>query len=377
MNIEDFCRLHSGDVRDIQAVTQGWNLTEIHELLDAACEHGRQGESLRGVIGDAVILGDGLCGGTLLDQIPPAVQEAFANLMDVRPGNVSEMRSLLLSHLQADDGGFRSFNDPGVVGFISKLKGQIGENLFAEHVGAAARLAASGSQEGWDVAVQQGDGVFEYVQVKLYGSASGVVQHMIDVQQKVTHGVLRGIDGETVNKVLFAVPEDIRADVVSLAGKHEGLAELVYEKSIPINASNASALVTEGMSNVGPDQLQHFFGQLLCGAVAAGALHAAVNGFLWHKESKELSAAFADTVTDTLVSTAGIGIGLVAESLIQTAVVSGVFGIGARIFISRVTRSRWNFAEFLQKSLAETEAQITSLQRMMAAGDETLILEEA
>ena len=69
MNIEDFCRLHSGDVRDIQAVTQGWNLTEIHELLDAACEHGRQGESLRGVIGDAVILGDGLCGGTLLDHL--------------------------------------------------------------------------------------------------------------------------------------------------------------------------------------------------------------------------------------------------------------------------------------------------------------------
>lgn len=366
MKIEEFCSLYGEAVRDINSVTQDWHVTELQELVETACTHGRQGGSLHGAVGDAVVVGDALRGGTLLDQIPPPVQEAFASLMGVKPSNVPEMRSLLLSHLQTERGGFRSFSDPSVIGFVSKLKGQIGENLFTEHVGTAARLAASGSQEGWDVAVRQSDGAFQYVQVKLYESASGVVRHMQEVQQKVLSGALGGVDGEPVSKVFFAVPDDIRDDVVRLAAKHDGLADMVYDKSIPISARNAGSLVTEGMSNVGPDQLKHFFGQLLCGAVAAGTLHAVVNGFLWHKESKELSSAIADTVTDTFVSTAGIGIGLIAESLIQTTLMSGAIGIGARMFISRVTRSRWSFAEFLQKSLAETEAQIALLQQVNA-----------
>ena len=368
MDITEFCCLHGEMTRDIQSVTQDWHVAEFQEMLYAACEHDRHtvsaGESLRSAVGDAVILADAVHGGGMLDTIPPAVQDAFVKLMHVTPGDYSEMRRELLSHLRADDGGFRSFSDPGVLGFISKLKGQIGENLFAEHVGGAARLAVSGSQEGWDVAVRQGDGVFQYVQVKLHASASGVVRHMIDVRNKALGGAIEGIDGETVNKVLFAVPDDIRADVLRLAGKHDGLAELVYEKSIPISARNAGVLVTEGMSNVGPDQLKHFFGQLLCGVTTAGAIHAVVNGFLWHKESKELATAIADTVTDTLVSTVGIGIGLVADSLIRTALFSGAVGIGARMFISRVARSRWNFAEFLQKSLAEAEARIAVLQQL-------------
>jgi len=360
MTIDEFCRLHAGDTKDIGSVVLDWHLDD---LVDTACTQFQPGDTLREAVGTAAILVDVVRGGSMLDQIPPAVQDAFVKLMNVKPGNISEMRSLLLSCCTADDGSFLSFNDRSVLGFISKLKGQIGENLFAEHVGSAASLAASGSQEGWDVAIRQANGTYQYVQMKLYGSASGVVQHMVDVQQKAAAGTPTGVGHDTVSKVFFAVPDDIRADVIRLAGQHDGLAELVHDKSIPISARDASALVTEGMSNVGPDQLKHFFGQLLCGAVAAGAIHAVVNGFLWHKESKELSAAFADTVTDTLVSTTGIGVALVVENLIRTAVIAGALGIGARMFISRVTRSRWNFAEFLHKSTAEMEARIALLQQ--------------
>jgi hypothetical protein len=347
---------------------QDWHIAEIHDLLDAACKSGLSspaktsiGEAMRSVAGDAVIVGDALRGGSLLDQIPKAVQEAFVNLMGEKAESVSDMRRLLLSHLQAANGGFRSFDDPRVMGFINKLKSQIGEDLFQEHIGSTARLAASGSQEGWDVAVQQADGACHYVQVKLYGTASGVVRHMLDVQQKTLDGRLAGIDGETVSKVFFAVPDDIRPDVLRLAGRHEGLVDMVYDKGVPISAKDASGLVTEGMASVGPERLTHFFSELLCGAVAAGALHAAVNGFLMYKESKELTAAVADTITDTLVSTAGIGIGLLAESLIHSAVMSSAVGISTRFFIGRVTRSRWNFAEFLQNSLAETENLMAKL----------------
>lgn len=368
MTVDDFCLLHPGGVRGIQSVVQDWHIAEIHHLIDAACKSGQPshakpsiGEALQSVAGDAVIAGDALRGGSLLDEIPKAVQDAFANLMGEKAETVSDMRRILLSHLQATDGGFRSFEDRGVMGFISKLKAQIGENLFCDHVGSTARLAASGSQEGWDVAVQQADGAYDYVQVKLYGSASGVVRHMLDVRQKTFDGRLAGVDGETVSKVFFAVPDDIRPDVLRLAGRHEGLTDMVYEKGIPISAKDASGLVTEGMASVGPERLTHFFNELLCGAVAAGALHAAVNGFLMYKESKELSAAVADTITDTLVSTAGIGIGLLAESLIHSALMSSAVGISTRFFIGRVTRARWNFADFLQNSLAETENLIAKL----------------
>jgi hypothetical protein len=370
MKIDEFCQLHAGEKRDIDSIVQDWHVAEVDGLLDALLKPEQTapsktsvGEAIRGVAGDAVIVGDALHGGSLLDQIPTAVQKAFVNLMGEKAESISDMRQLLLSRLQAADGGFRSFDDRGVMGFVSKLKAQIGEDLFKEHIGGAAQLATSGSQEGWDIAVQQAGGAYDYVQVKLYGSASGVVQHMLSVQQKAFDGRLTGVDRETVSKVFFAVPDDIRPDVLRLAGRHEGLTDMVYDKGVPISAKDASSLVTEGMASVGPERLTHFFSELLCGAVAAGALHAAVNGFLMYKESKELTAAAADTITDTLVSTAGIGIGLLAESLLHSALMSSAVGLSTRFFIGRVTRSRWNFAEFLQSSMAETEILMAKLTR--------------
>jgi hypothetical protein len=368
MTIEEFCRLHAGGARDIQSVIQDWQVAEISDLFDEACASGTPaaakeciGEAMRSMAGDAVIVGDVISGGSLLDQVPPVLQEAFVKLMGAKADSLTEMRRILLSHLQSADGGYRLLDDRHVVGFVSKLKAQIGENLFKEHLGSVASLATSRSQEGWDVAVRQADGVVQYVQVKLYGSASGVVRHMLEVQQKAINGELAGVDSEAVSKVFFAVPADIHPDVIRLAGKHEGLADMVYDKAIPISAKDASHLVNQGLANVGPRQLKHFFGEWASGAAAAAALHAAVNGFLMYKESKELAAAAADTLTDTVVSAAGIGVGLVAESVIRTTLMSSVVGITARLFIGRLTRSRWNFAEFLKKSLAETEVLMEQL----------------
>ena len=113
---------------------------------------------------------------------------------------------------------------------------------------------------------------------------------------------------------------------------------------------------------MGPDQLEHFFDELLGGAVAAGSLHALVNGFLWYKGSKEFSAAFASTAASTTLSTAGIGVGLIADTLCHAAVLSGAVGIGSRIFLSRLANSRWDFATFMEESIFETNALIDSLR---------------
>jgi len=54
--------------------------------------------------------------------------------------------------------------------------------------------------------------------------------------------------------------------------------------------------------------------------------------------------------------------GLVAETLWHSAVFSGAIGIGGRLFLGRLARSRWNFAKVVLNSIAETQTQIAALQ---------------
>ena len=317
MNIETFCDKFGANSRSINDIMRQWQIEELDGLLKTlAAQHDQ-------IIGSAVVVGDALYGGTLLDQIPPEVQKAFANLMHEKANSYWEMRHILLEHCRASDGGFLSFNDNHILGFISKLKGQIGENLFQQHIGHAAMLAESGSQEAWDIAVKQSDGLHHYVQVKLYSNPHNVIRHMLKVHERVLQGDLAGVNHETVHHVYFAVPEGIKAEVHRLAATHEGLSEMLYDKTIPISADHAGRLVAEGMSNVGPDELSHFFHELLGGAIVAGTLHSVVNGFLWYKGSKEFSAAFASATASTAISTSGIGLALIAETLCHTVMVSG------------------------------------------------------
>ncbi len=358
MKIEDFCARFGSNSRNINEVTRQWQIDELDELLRTLSdEHGQ-------LIDSAVIVGDALHGDGMLDQIPRGLHDAFFSLMKEKADTYEKMRQILRGNIQSSDGGFLSFDNPHVRGFISKIKGQIGENTFQRHVGTAAELAHSGSQEGWDVAVKQADGLHEYVQVKLYTDPHKVVAHMLKVQQKVLDGRLTGVDNEMIHRVYFAVPEDISEQVHRLADTHPGLSDMLYEKNIPISAHGAADFVTEGMSNVGPDELSHFFHELLGGAVAAGSLHAIVNGFLWYKGAKEFSDAFASAAASTTISAAGIGMGLVAETFFHTAMLSSGFGIGTRFFLGRVARSRWNFAEFLEESITRTGQHIGNLRRI-------------
>jgi len=360
MNIRDFYAQYGGNTRKINDVMRQWQLVELDGLLRTLRNQHDQ------LIGSAVIVGDAIHGGTLLDDLPRDLKDAFFGLMHEKADTYREMREILLDHMHADNGGFLPLGDRHVVGFINYLKGRIGENLFQHHVGSAATLAELVNQEGWDVSVRQADGLQHYVQVKLYDKPYGVVRHMLKVQRKIAAQTITGIDHHTpVDHIYFAVPEDIKGEVLRLAEKHDGLSSMIYEKSIPIDAHSAKGIVAEGMSNIGPDQLNHFFGELLCGAVAAGSLHAVVNGFLWYKGSKEFSAAFAGATASTAISTTGVGMGLAAEMLGHTVMLSSAVGIGTRLLLGRMARSRWNFAEFLERSISETDSRLAALQPAM------------
>ena len=357
MNIDEFCSRFGSDARTIDAVASQWHFVEMDRMLRNLDDD---------AIGTAVIMGDALHGDGLRDQIPRELKDAFTCLMKENAESYQDMRRILSDRIRDGDGGFLSFDDPRVQGFVSKLKGQIGENAFQRHAGAAAHLAQSGSQEGWDIAINHPDGSHEYVQVKLYASPSAVVGKMREVQEKLANGLIEGWDGETVERIDFAVPENIADHVRQLSERYPELSGMEI-RTIPISTDTAADFVKEGLGNVGPEQLGHFFDELLFGAVAAGSMHALVNGFLWYKGAKDFSDAFADAAANTSLSAAGIGIGLLAESLLNAVAFASVVGIGGRLLLSRFARSRWSFADFLEQSIASSEGQIAALQELGGA----------
>ena len=148
MTIDDFCARFGENTRNITNVIRQWQFEEVDSLLRKL---GRQHDPL---IGAAVIMDDALRGDGMLDQIPQ-LHDAFANLMGEKANSYQEMRQVLPDAIENEDGGFFALNDRHVAGFVNKIKGQIGENVFKNQVGDAAEFARSGSQEAWDVSVRQ------------------------------------------------------------------------------------------------------------------------------------------------------------------------------------------------------------------------------
>jgi len=353
VDIDEFCNLYGSNPRPIDAVAADWNIAEIDRMLARLDQD---------FIGDATVIGDAIHGDGIRDQIPPQLGEAFRSLMKVKANSYHEMRQILAERMRDSDGEYLSFRDPRVIGFVNKLKGQIGENEFQRHVGSAARLASSGSQEGWDVVVTQSDGAHEYVQVKLYTNPNDVLRQMREVHEKLANALIDGVDGETVEQISFAIPENIADEVKQRV--IDRFPELIDIKlrTVPLAASTAADLVEQGLNNVGPGALEHLFDELLGGTLAAGSLHAIANGYLWYQGAKNFSDAYEDMITNTSLSMVGLGFGLLAETLMSAVPISAVIAIGGRAVISRAARSRWSFADFLEESIQASENQVLGLQ---------------
>jgi len=173
-------------------------------------------------------------------------------------------------------------------------------------------------------------------------------------------------DGEkAVNHIDFAVPSDIHEEVVNAALNDTTLRNIEVLK-IDITADQAGSIVKEGVNNVGPDALEHFFGELFGDIAMAGSLHAAVNGFLLYKGAKEFEEAMADTAFATAISATGFTVAMLTESILEASRLGGpaciLVGVGTRAFLSRVARSRWRFADFLECSIQHLEAQMRILR---------------
>jgi len=354
MKIEDFCRDYGGNARKISQILRQWQFDELDELLSRLTQG-----PVHQIAGSAVIAADAIHNGSLIDHVPSEVKESFKHLLKEDADTYAEMKSLLRKHLRTHLDGSLAIDDRHVINYTNYLKGQIGENLLKDNIGTKAEFAPL-NQKAWDLRVETADGSHDYVQVKLYTGPSAVVQKMREVQEQLAAGEVDNAHGELVKHVYFAVPEDIKEGVQRLAEKH-GVADMLYDKTIPIDASRGAALVHEGMNHVGPEQLEHFFSELLVGTAVVGSIHGIVNGFLWYKGSKEFSGAFAGAVGNTAISATGMGAGLLFETWLDMVTAAGLVGIGTRLFLGRMARSRWSFAEFLDNSIARTKSMTSRI----------------
>ena len=318
MNIQDF---HSRFSRD--------TLTPAEQV----CDHWEKEKQVDDFLGTEVFAGavvaDLLTGDGMLDQISTQLREGFSQLMGSKADSYNEIRQILLDKI--------SGGDASVLGLVNKIKGQLGENQFLRecaHNGIHAHLAELGNQEAWDVAVDKGNGVTQYVQVKMYSDPGRVVEKIRDVQGKLENGSVMGQAGEAVHTIDFAVPEDIADEV------HRRVAEAGLDVNIlPIemSADDAASVVQGGIDNVGPECLEHFFGELLGSALTTTALHAITNGFLVYKGAKDASAFWGDTLRSSSVSLTGLTAGMTAEAILHKVAWLGGFPTFALVFATSFT----------------------------------------
>ena len=308
-------------------------------------------------IAGAVVLGDLLVGDGALDQIPPDLRRAFEDLMGDKARTYDDVRALIVEKLGQ--------GDRAMVGFVSKIQGQVGENVFLDAIreaGGSASLATSGNQEGWDIVVKQSDGTAQYIQVKVYRSPYGVTKHLEEVKAKIEARAL--VDGDTViESIDFAVSSDIyetvRAEATAMGYPGEIL-------SMDVTRDEVRGVVLDGVHNVGPEAVEHFLGELVGGVAIAGVLHAAANGFLVYKGAKSAEAFWADTTEGTMISGTAIGAGLGTEALLHKVAFIGGLPAYALVFatsvttrgvLSRVMR-RGDYASWLAAKAEESRALV-------------------
>ena len=197
--------------------------------------------------------------------------------------------------------------------------------------------------------------------MKLYANPRDVVNHMLNVQEKVACGGIEGYAGDTVEHIDFAVPADI-ADRVSELKEQYAQLDSMHVLTIPVDARTAAEFVEEGMSNIGPDQFGHFLDELL-GVLRRGRFTAR------SREWIPLVQGFQRVLSRSSRRSGqhhkqhgGYWDWAFYRDLLPRG---GAFRCGRNQragFIRALARSRWGFADFLEGSIAEAKAAIDSLQ---------------
>lgn len=336
MNINEFLLKYRQDSRPIEEIISLWSAKTLTDKF----LNQKVGE---GIILADLLLGDGIFdkNSLLLSKVSIESIEAFKNLMGEKADDISKVRELIVEKFV--DG------DSSVSGLISKIQGQIGEDIFKSTF-ANVELAESGSQAVWDAARITDSGT-QYVQVKIYKDPSQVINKIKETNEKVSSVEIIGIENEVVTSVDFAVNEDIYEDVLKSASA-EGVSNKIIK--IPATQEEIRKRLSDDMATINDTNDLDLFFEDFFGIVGnATILHTAVNAFFYLKGQKDLESMIRDSAYSTAISSVGIGASMTTSVAVEaiivefgsavallggplgTALVFGV-GIGARGITSRV-----------------------------------------
>jgi len=339
VTIKEFYKKHKKESRPIKDIIRHWVLEkEVDDFLGA--------HVLGGILISDLLIGDGM-----RDQIPERMREAFESLMGQKADSYSEVRALLIEKAEK---GEASLN-----GLINKIQGELGEIQFMDALGSTVHQALKKNQEGWDVWIDR-DGEKQFVQVKIHKDPGEVLDHIKSVNEKVEAGMITGEGEEIVQKIDFAVNDDIYDEVVARA-KEAGLSNEILR--VGASRDEIRGILEEGASAVQDGPIDGFFGELFSGAASGLVLHTAINGFLVWKGAKEKNRAIEDTVESTLITSGGVAGGLATEAATvalfaeaegAAAILAGPIGgalvIGAGLG-TRAILKRMASRKFLEESL--------------------------
>lgn len=280
------------------------------------------------------LIGDLLIGDGLSDKIPSELKNAFSELMEEKADSYQEIKNIIIKKYE--------IGDKSPLGLMNKIQGQWGENLFIENVDNA-KLAASGSQEAYDIIVQK-SGMTQYVQVKVYEDADDVIDKMIEVNEKIEAGLTDHL-GNKINEIDFAVNSDIYEEVTEKANEL-GLTNKILD--LGSDRDEIRDIIQGGFDAVANPGITDFFSDLLGGTLTITALHAAINGFFLWKGAKGKEEAFKDTFYSSLISTGGLAVAHLTEaifleniSLLLGSPILLISGIGARAILKRFADRRY------------------------------------
>ena len=163
-------------------------------------------------------------------------------------------------------------------------------------------MAVSKSQEGIDATRGLGSDFVEAVQVKMYQNANDVIHHMRIVQQKVNGGLT--VQGETIDKLSFAVPYDIAEEVRSKAA-HAGLSAIDV---IPVGVTSKTLaeVVREAGGKVA-DPLSHLAGDAFSTIGLMAAIDTLANTYMCVRGKKTFAEVARDMSIKTPIGALAIG----------------------------------------------------------------------
>lgn len=260
----------------------------IDDFLDKAIRAQRKEELLETTIVGSYTLIDALDGQVKDPKIAEAVKETLKELSPGKFANETAMQEYFKGMIER--------GDKSVEGVINKLKGTLGELEFKHHLGDdIVRLSNSGSQKGWDLAINR-DGVEEYVQVKMYNNAVGVIDKMEEVAEQLKNGEILNDTGEVIEKIDFAVGNDVYQDLKNLDVESRFGVKL-YE--VPISSEEAAAPIAKDISDL--TGWNEFFDQLGL-PVTAIAITGLRNAFLVAFGDKGKKEALANTAKQAVLA---------------------------------------------------------------------------